>query len=252
VALVTVLLVAAAFWAAALVAQPAFDLTIFRGLILFLLLAGLTVVLYALWADWQQARLLMGGYGFVLLLLATVSSGWQLNQRVEPDLPDGFFAEFTDPDVRRLAEDVHKLSAQRTGDAGQIPVLVQMGGSEGARPDPVLGWYLRNLRNLRWVLAPEVETPGEESPLVITQGENADDAELAGYMGSRYTVRARWLPTLLLTSETTATPGEFGPLQRLSQAWGDWLRALLRWMIYREVNTLPPTEAVVLWVKGQE
>jgi hypothetical protein len=221
--------------------------------VLFVLLICLTVALYGLWADWTQARLLMGAYGGVLLLLATLSSGWQLNQRLDRDEPDGFFVETTDPELRRLTSDIQTLSAQRTGDATQIPLLVQMAGAEGARPDPVLGWYLRNLRNLQWVVAPEVETPpGGQAPLVLTLGESVDDGELAGYMGSRYTTRSRWLPTALLSPEAAPTPTGLGPLERLSQSWSAWLRDLLRWMLYRTVKSLPPTESAVLWVKSSE
>jgi hypothetical protein len=136
VALVTVLLISAIFWGTALVAATVFDLSIFRGLVLFVLLIFLTVVLYGLWADWMQARILIGAYGGILLLLATLSSGWQLNQRLERDEPDGFFVQTTDPELRRLASDIQTLSAQRTGDATQIPLLVQIGSAEGGRPVP--------------------------------------------------------------------------------------------------------------------
>jgi hypothetical protein len=253
VALVTVLLVSAIFWGTALIASAAFDLSIFRGWVLFVLLIFLTIVLYGLWADWIQARLLLGAYGGVVLLLATLSSSWHLNQRLERDEPDGFLVETTDPELRRLTSDIQTLSAQRMGDATQMPLLVQIGSAEGARPDPVLGWYFRNLRNLQWVVAPEVETaPGAQAPLVLTLGESADDSELAGYMGSRYTIRSRWLPTALLSMEVAPAPTGLGPLDRLSQAWSAWLRDLLRWMLYRKVNSLPPSESAVLWVKSSE
>jgi hypothetical protein len=88
--------------------------------------------------------------------------------------------------------------------------------------------------------------------LVVTLGESADDSELAGYMGSRYTIRSRWLPTALLSREAAPAPSELAPLERLSQSWSVWLRALLRWMLYRKVEGLPPTESVVLWVKSSE
>ncbi len=249
IALMTVLLVSAIFWGAALFSQIQFEWNIVRGLLLFLLLLGLTVVLYALWAGWQITRLLIGAYGILLLLLVTLSSNWHLNHRVSLSEPDGIFAEFTVTDVRNLVTNVHLLSAQRTGDANQMPVLVQRSGP----PDPVLGWYLRNLRNLRWVLAPEVQSAVTASaPLVITPGLGADDQQLVDYMGSRYLVHGHWLPGALLGTGQMAAPGGLGLTGQLEYGWSAWLRNLLRWITYREVPMTPPTEAVILWVKPAE
>ncbi len=248
IALATVLLTSASFWGAALFSQSQFEWNIVRGLLLFLLLLGLTVVLYALWAGWPVTRLLVGSYGIVLLLLITLSSNWHLNHRGLLSEPDGFFAEFTVDDVRNLASNVHLLSAYRTGDANQMPVLVQMRGT----PDPVLGWYLRHLRNLRWVLAPEVSSAVVAgAPLVITQGLDVNDQQLVDYMGSRYLVHGRWLPSTLVAIQETAPAGQVFP-EQIEYAWRAWLRNLFRWITYRKVQMIPPTEAVVLWVKAGE
>jgi hypothetical protein len=255
--LVTVLLTSASFWGLALVAQRQFDPVIARGMVLFVLLAALTVVLYALWADWQQAWLLVGGYGTIIFLLVVLSSNWQLNHRFEFNEPDGLFATYTDADVRQLAENVHLLSAQRVGDRGEMPILVQMARPQGAgqvaQPDPVLGWYLRDMRNLSWVLAPGGETqPGQRAPLVITLGEGSADTALAGYMGSRYRLRTHWLPSQLLPAGETATENVSGPVARLGQSWERWLRNFLRWLLFRKLPTPPPADRVVLWVQGSE
>lgn len=261
--LVSLLLISASFWGLALVSQRQFDLVIARGMVLFVLLAALTVVLYALWADWQQAWLLVGSFGVVVFLLVALSSNWQLNHRFEFNEPDGFFAAYTDPDVRQLVENVHLLSAQRTGDTGEMPVLVQMARPQGAgpvaqldlvaQPDPVLGWYLRDMRNLSWVLAPGGETqPGQRAPLVITLGDGSTDTALAGYMGSRYRLRTHWLPSQLLPTGETPAESVSGPLARLGQAWERWLRTFLRWLLFRKVPTTPPADRVVLWVRGEE
>ncbi|RIK41938.1 MAG: hypothetical protein DCC55_10420 [Chloroflexi bacterium] len=255
--LVSVLLISASFWGLALVSQRQFDLVIARGMVLFLLLAALTVVLYALWADWRQAWLLVGSYGSMIFLLVALSSNWQLNHRFQFNEPDGFFAGYTDPDVRQLVENVRLLSAQRTGDAGEMPILVQMARPQGAgqvaQPDPVLGWYLRDMRNLSWVLAPGGEAqPGQQAPLVITLGEGSSDTTLAGYMGSRYRLRTYWLPSQLLPSGETPPETVSGPVARLGQAWERWLRNLMRWLLFRKLPAPPPADQVVLWVRGGE
>jgi hypothetical protein len=171
--------------------------------------------------------------------------------------PDGFFASESVADVRQLAVDIHLLSAQRTGDANEMPVLVEMAAGAGsadlARPDPLLGWYLRNLRNLRWVLAPELAVPpGERTPLVVTQDRATDDPGLAGYLGSRYTVQADWLPTQLLATDAQPAAPASPLVDRFNLTWTSWLRNLLRWIVYRQVPALPATDSVVLWVKSEE
>nr|HMN27539.1 hypothetical protein [Caldilineaceae bacterium] len=255
--LVSILLIAAILLGAALLAQFTLDFSVARGMLLYLLLAALTVVLYALWSDWAQTRILIGLYGTVLLLLVTLSSNWQLNQLFQLNEPDGFFAAETNPDIQQLAADIHLLSAQRTGDATQMGVEVQMrtpaaaGGI--ARPHPLLGWYLRDMRNLRWVLAPAPDAPaGEHPPLVVTFSDSAEDPALAGYMGSQYRLEAEWLPTQLFPTDSPPPAAEEALVDRLNQRWAGWLRDLLRWMVYRKVRTLPPSETVVLWVKNEE
>lgn len=243
----TVLLVAALLWAWALVAQQQFDFGLARGALLFVLLAVVMVVLFALWASWAEARQIVGYYGIMLLALSALSSLWHLNHRVAPDEPDGFWVSVANPDVRRLADAVHTLSAQRTGDATDKPLAVQY----QTAPDPVLGWYLREMRNLTWVLAPDGPREGERhAPLVITLDDVVDAPQLADYMGSRYTIRTNWLPSRLLQAgDNIVDPVEADWRTRLNNRWLTELRPLLRWMIYREVRTGTETTPMILWVQ---
>jgi hypothetical protein len=221
---------------------------------LFLLLAVMLVVLFALWADWRQARIVAGAYVGSLLLLVTLSSLWQLNQRFDVGEPEGFFADYTDPDVRRLAENIHALSAHRTGDATQMPVQVQMRSGEPIGPDPVLGWYLRKLRNLAWVLAPgAAQTQAQNTPLVVTLASHVDDPQLAGYMGSRYWVHRVWTPSALANNEKGSQIGQNGEgfWGALNDNWSTQTQPFLRWLLYREVQTMPEGESVILWVKSE-
>lgn len=244
----TVLLTFLTFSSWFLLAQWQWEMRRALVLLLFLALAVLLIIIFALWSNWPQTRGVVGTYVGLLLLLVTWSSSWQLNQWREPGEFNGFFAHFTEADVRRLAVDVHTLSAQRTGDATQMPVLVQM----AAEPDPVLGWYLRDMYKLRWVLAPAVDSSAEGvKPLVITLGaEPGDDQQLVGYMGSRYALRGQWLPTQLTAqiNPPATDPAISGLVARLEQFWSGGARVFLRWVVYRKVTEPPPTEQVILWV----
>lgn len=266
----TVLLISFAFWLAALTNNVTFDGVLARTLLIILVLIFLLTLAYTLWLDGRQARLTTGALLATLLLAWTISSNWQLNQRFDLAYPDGFFAAYTNPDVRRLAADVQMFSAQRKGDPGELPVQVEMSYSAGSQPDPVLGWYLRDLRNLAWVLAPGI-VDGQSPPVVITitdapllnegrvvSEDSAVNQLAASYMGSRYALRDHWLPAALTASEVpTAVLTEGAGLgarfqERLSTLWSARWRALLRWSIYREAPTLPPSDTVVLWVMAEE
>lgn len=252
--MLTVLLVWSTFLVWALVSQFQLDTAILFRLLLFLLLAALLVVLFALFVDWRQAWASAGAYLAVVLLLATLSSLWQLNGRALINRPEGFWAEVTASDVRHLVADVQTLSAQRMGDATQIPLLVQMDAPGGRLPDPVLGWYLRNMRHLEWVLAPDVQSaPPDRPPLVITSADHVDDASLAAYRGSRYATHVRWLPNQLPDTRASLTPteGSQGLTDRINIAWNGRWRAFLRWAFYREVKEALPTEQVILWVRSE-
>jgi hypothetical protein len=97
----------------------------------------------------------------------------------------------TDPAIRQLVHDVARMGAWRAGDAREHPVSVV------ASPwaDPLVGWYLRELTRLRWVLAVEAPRDATSPPLIVTQ-EPADAASadrpprLPGdYAGIPYRIR---------------------------------------------------------------
>lgn len=265
-----ILLISFAFWLAALTNNATFDGMLARTLLIILVLIFLLTLAYTLWLDGRQARLTTGALLATILLAWTISSSWQLNQRFDLAYPDGFFATYTNPDVRRLVADVEMLSAQRKGDPGELPVQVEMAYHDGAQPDPVLGWYLRNMRNLAWVLAPGI-VDGQSPPVVITISDaslnNEGDSEAedsavnqlaASYLGSRYALRDYWLPTALTADELpAAVPIEgagFGSRvqEQLNQWWVARGRALLRWLIYREAPAIPSSDMMVLWVMAGE
>jgi len=243
IGMLVILLISALFWAIALLFRPQLDPVLVRTTLLLVGLAIILAILFMLWSNRRQMRFVFGGLAGALLLLITFAASWQLNGQFELAHPDGFFAEFTSPEVRQLAIDVTTLSAQRSGDPEDALIQVQM----AAQPDPVLGWYLRQMRRLTWVLAPGASEV--ESPLVISLSSSADTNDLLpNYMGSDYDIYARWLPSQLFATEAglQVAPDD------ANQYWTARLRPFLRWAIYREVKSPLIFNPVVLWVPVTE
>jgi hypothetical protein len=195
-----------------------------QGLILYLVLPVLALF-FTWWAGWRVTSQALGMLAVTLLFLFTVRSAWFLNMR--NDLPRGadLLAVTTHQDIRLLVSDVRKLSAIRVGDDTEIPVQVQMAGS----PDPVLGWNLRMMRGLQWVLSPQVAPDSRVAPLVITMLDEVERVSLPDhYIGSDYGLTRIWSPTDLQ---------EFG--------------ARVRWIMYRQVKKPTPVRSIVLWAKEE-
>ncbi len=183
----------------------------------------LLIGFFVWWAGWRLTSQVLSLYLLVVLTLLTVNSGWNLSLRGDRVRGTELFAETSTRDVRFLAADVSQLSALRARDDREIPVQVQMDG----RPDPVLGWNLRHMRNLTWVRIPAVTPEGPVMPLVIaTDPLLPGDLLPARFIGSDYAIRRTWLPT---------------DLSQLSE--------FVRWALYREVKTPTPVQSVVLWAQ---
>jgi hypothetical protein len=190
----------------------------------------------------------------LLLLFATLRGTWQLNHDHDMTRQDGLFRQVTAPGTRILATDIATLSAQRTGDAGEIPLQVEM----AVRPDPVLGWYLRDMRRLSWVLSAQSDVEVGVKPLVVALDTSTDPAGLQGdYVGSDYTVRTAWLPARLFAAPipdpVVAEEATFRQRldARLNGPWRARVQPLLRWLVYREAPAAPDTETILLWVERQ-
>jgi hypothetical protein len=81
---------------------------------------------------------------------------------------------------RRLAADVRRLARERAGDERELPVLVADRG-----PVPLLGWTLRDMRDVRFGSGTDGAGAGVVPPLLLTpQGEDPP----AGYVGTTYEV----------------------------------------------------------------
>jgi len=249
VLVLAILTVSSAFILATFSQNPIFDGARAGALIFILVLVAVLTIASALWTEGRQARLVLGSGVGLLLLLWTANSSWALNHHFDLRYPDGFFSTYTNPDVKTLAANVAMLSAQRNGDATDLALQVQMDGA----PDPVLGWYLREMRNLRWVLAPGMVN-GQSPTVVITPPDAVGVEGLrAAYMGSTYAIHDQWSPTDLIGNGVAAVPNpEAGwserAQQRLNNFWSARGHALLRWIIYHKISTMPPAEQVILWV----
>ncbi len=188
--------------------------------LLSLLLAGVLILFFGWWANWPMAGRVTVILGTAMLLYFGVATGWQISTRLDPPGTLGYARTVPDLDARQLAVDIRTLSAQRVGDQFSIPIQVQVNPS----PDPILGWYLRDMRDLRWVLAPEVIQAYDRSPLVITPTQ-APPTLPDGYIGSTYAIRQSWLPSDLPDTQ-----------------------ARLRWLLYQKAPADRTGESVDLWV----
>lgn len=240
----SVLLVAALFWLAALVDGVVLNNQVWlTSSIIVALMVGVWV-LFGVWADWRATGRIALLFYAVLLALMTMRSGWQLNHTVALMQPNGFWPAVTSPDVRNLVRDVERLSSIRRGDPNQIDMQVVY----DVRPDPVLGWQLRAMRNLRHVGAAEVSSMQADPslgvtpvlPLVVAPTARNDALALPDpYIGARYTTVVRWQPTML-------PPAAIGESDAQLQ-WTTYWRPRLQWLLYRKVGVPPAIETVTLW-----
>ncbi len=256
-AVAIVLVVAALFWLRILIAAPDFSSRV--AAICLLLVAALVLLLaaYGVWAGWRQGRWLGGLLVTLLLLAANLSSLVHLNHISDVTMPDGLFLRETHPDVRRLSMDVATLSAQRVGDPGEIPIQVQ----RSASIDPVLAWYLRDMRRLDWVLAPDVEANGSYAPLAITlaadSGGSVPTAAADSYLGGEYALRTAWQPAMLdalpvVVPDLVEQTGGGDRFQETVDAyWVQRFRPLLRWLLFREVKGAAKPDSVILWTPAE-
>ena len=257
VAVAAVLLTSALFWMRILIVAPIFSgrvaaICLLIGAALLFLFAA-----YGVWAGWRYARWLGGLLLTLTLLVANLAGLVQLSQINGTATPDGLFDRVTHPEVRQLAADVATLSAHRIGDPGEIPMQVQRGGAI----DPVLAWYLRDMRRLDWVLSPALDVDDPYAPLAVTMAADSEGTELTasidGYLGGEYAKEVAWLPGMLtdapIVVREPAEQSEAG--QRLQESvdayWSQRAQPLLRWLLFREVKTLSTPESVVLWAPAE-
>ncbi len=190
-------------------------------MLLFYLILPLLVAFFVWWSGLittVQVTLLLTT---MTILLATISSAWSLALRSDLLRGNELFAEAPAPTVRLLSSDVADLSAIRVGDPGEADVFVVQ-----VEPSlqPLVGWYLRFVRDLHFVDAVNSEQ-FDQNTLIIAASDTTLTLPVAA-VGSDYPLTREWLPTQLDTWQTR-----------------------LRWAFFRELRQLPSTQSVVLWVQ---
>ncbi len=252
-----ILLVSGMFWLTALLANRNYDPILAQAALVIFGLALAILVAFALWADRRDAAWLAATLVSALLLVVYVRSSWKLNFGDVVDEPAGWQATLAHPEVRLLVGDVETLSAHRAGDPHELPVQVQVAPyvtadeqTVPARPDPLVGWELRNMRNLSWVESPHVAADDNPLPLVLTPAVGEDETAALdlplSYGGSRYHVDTWWLPNTLRTDSPPPVEGDNlidALARRLTATWQPWWR----WLVYREPTVAPQSRDVILW-----
>ncbi|MBI3959577.1 MAG: hypothetical protein HY328_12280, partial [Chloroflexi bacterium] len=221
-AALAVLLVTTAFWTNHYSNQWSnadFD----RLTLLFYGIVPLLGLFFVWWAGWRTSSQIFALLGLALLLLVSLGSGWALNLPGDTTKGSSLFAQTAQPGLMALTDDVARFSSLRTLDPYEALVLVDV----EAELRPLLGWYLRSMRQLRFVDGIDPAFLSDRAALVVA--DEAVGASLpGGYVGSHYPVLQRWLPTDLAGA---------GPLAR--------------WILLRELKTTPPTTSVVLWAREE-
>lgn len=242
-----ILLVSAAFWAAALGANPVFDAVIAQATGVILALALAILLAFGVWsrrqnAGWVAAALFVG-----LMGLAYLRAGWQAGH-ASLMTPSGWTARMAHPEVDQLVKDVEALSAQIEGDPFQLPVYVEMASYTGfneevvpAHRDPILGWALRQMDSVTWGDLPAADQVVGVVITVPQTDESPTPPLPAHYTGSEYDIEYQWSPSALA--------GDASSPERDGQAawWRTRVRPWWRWAIYRQPTSPPPTRAVILW-----
>jgi hypothetical protein len=121
-------------------------------------------------------------------------------------------------EVRAVVQAVEAASVRTTGNLHQAAVTIALSPA-----DPVLAWYLRDFKDVRWTVTPEAQTP-----IVITPLGTAPPAEQGSYVGAKFVTRVMW-SSAQLTDNT-----------------------LLRWWLYREADEPIPLQTVVVWARPEQ
>jgi hypothetical protein len=260
VATLAILVVSGVFWLAALLANRNYDPVLAQATLIIFGLAVAILVAFALWANRRDAIWVAATLLSLLLVVVYIRSSWKLNFANIVSEPAGWQAMMAHPEVRLLAGDMETLSAHHAGDPYQLPVQVQVAPIVTnddqvipARPDPVVGWELRNMRNLTWVTAPVVAEESNPLPLVVTpasaDGEAAQLDLPNQYAGSRYHVDSWWLPTSLRQGNTEQSPNAESNIAKL---WTAAVQPWWRWIVYREPTIAPQNRDVILWAPVED
>ncbi|MBI4791021.1 MAG: TIGR03663 family protein [Chloroflexi bacterium] len=190
-------------------AGPAFNGIVLTGLIAIALAAIAFLAVTTL--GWVRAKNLAIALALTLLLAWTFRQMVLANFSSPPNPQEWLVGRTTSLNVRDLANDLQDISRWRANDSRTINILVD--DSLG----PIVGWYLRDFRNARWVARP---TMGEGIQALVLPANAPATAE--NLMSQRY--------RLELARSANLQPN------------------FLRWLIFRDVGNVDYSEAV-LWIQ---
>ncbi len=185
------------------------------------LAAGFMVLMVAFFAALSGLDVAVRGATLAILTvlaLATWGAGWNAAQN-HPGDPREIIAgpQTTSPAVRDLARDLAKLSADKTTDVTALSLVVQ------SPPDEVLAWYLRDLRNGRFVRSVD----SSSAPLAVVTIGTEPPALSGSYAGQRFALQREW------------------------RIEGKSPQDILKWLVFRRADLPTPTQQAVLWVRQE-
>jgi hypothetical protein len=138
--------------------------------------------------DWRQAVIpsLVGLVcaGFALLFLVQTSAGWNATHGRRESANELWWASAVPLDILRLHQTMDQLSQWQTGEAGELPALIQW------PEDSALGWELQTYRAAEYVAAPDLlSTPAVLVAPRVLQGKGVVTPELTvAYRGQGFGV----------------------------------------------------------------
>ncbi|HET7770380.1 MAG TPA: flippase activity-associated protein Agl23, partial [Chloroflexota bacterium] len=158
-----------------------------------------------------------------LLSIWTIHTGWPVNFE-RPDTPkDLLVYTQTAPDVKKVMEDIHRISLEQTNDAYGAGVVVQSGTWWP------FSWYLRDFKNAEY---PANLSAQATKPIVLIAAEDLEKNRpfLQGYTGTKYKMRW-WYPEDYRSLGNMSFFGFLGHLTKPDVRDGLW-----KWLIYRETT----------------
>jgi hypothetical protein len=138
--------------------------------------------------DWRQAVIpsLVGLVcaGFALLFLVQTSAGWNATHGRRESANELWWANTVPLDILRLHQTMDQLSQWQTGEAGELPALIQW------PEDSALGWELQTYRAAEYVMAPDLlSTPAVLVAPRVLQGKGVVTPKLTvAYRGQGFGV----------------------------------------------------------------
>jgi hypothetical protein len=271
---ITTLVLSGGVWWVWLLSSGRFDGMAMQALIILLLLGVAILYLYGMVSGWGHPYWALAVLLLAASLFYTIGSNTHLNHRWDIASPAGLYGEYTSPEIYLLIADIERLSSHRTGSPHEAilyvaPEIVRRGQwvapnwvDGWLQADPLLGWYLRDMRKLSWG-APIVTDDVLGAPVLVLTAAAEDLAVDGGfrsygqYLGSTYRVRGIWNPSELLADATVVeidapVSGWDALVLRFERWWSVQAQPLARWVIYREVKEpfVASEAAVELWVRA--